>query len=106
MKAGKIGVDYVVHVSFLECYFLTSKTLETSLIDATTGRDLQKKVSLVFSQTNALDGIALSYEPTGSFEKAEKVQIELNMEALSKFSRMKQLSTRYDGTNMLDLFMK
>ena len=108
MKAGMIGPDYIIHLDAKEAEFnkLKSQSLETTLIDADTGKDLGKCVILELGETDNPDGIEVNFEPKKrrGWVDITTIRIMLNKRAGENIEHHRRLGTRYAGSNMIDVF--
>jgi len=110
MKATIIGQDYLIVIEKQNKEFAAIERgirLETLLIDGETGSKLDKRVILeTGNNIDNPDGIDFEYLPKRrrGWMDIKDIQIRLSPFALSQIESFGRFGTRYDGSNMIDIY--
>ena len=106
MKAVMAGQDYTLMLEKdkQELENLREKPLEASLMEAWTTKDLGKKVSLEFGETDQADGIEVRYVPEHQgWEAIQKIRVTVNQHAYDHILQRGHFGTRYGLGDKIDI---
>ena len=110
MKARISGNDYIIHLNSKdeELKKLKIQNLETILIGADNNENLGKMVTMTIGDTDIPDGIEVIYFPEkrNSWKDITEIRITLNSTAYERLRQNRHTCTRYNGSDMIDIFIK
>ena len=109
MKAGISNNDYIIHLSSnKELETLKVQNLETSLINVDNNKNLGKMVTMMIGDTDIPDGIEVTYFPEkrGGWKDIIEIRITLTPIAYERIRQNGHTCTRYNGSDMIDIFIK
>lgn len=112
MKPVIIGQDYLITLEDKNKELISIKNkikLEGVLIDGETGKSLDKNVTIEkILETENHDGIDVKYFPEArrGWAEIKEIKIRLTGFALQQIESLKHFGTRYDGTNMIEIYVR
>ena len=107
MKATIIGQDYIIVLEKEEFTSVRAGITLEAVLFGDSNSKLDKRVTLeVCDRADNFDGIDLIYLPEkrGGWADIKEVKIKVLPSALDEVESLGRFGTRYDGSNMIDIY--
>lgn len=110
MKATIIGEDYIIILEKekQELPSLRKGVQLEAVLFGDGGKSLDKKVIVrTIADTDNFDGIDIEYVPKHKgWSNVREIRVRLNQAALDRIESLGRFGTRYDGSNMIDIYAR